>query len=238
MTAMKKVFYILLFAWFGISCTRSGSEVGGEFSETEYYIQGYLEADMLTGTVCTGGLIGLGFSGELYLPSRGEKGDKFRELSAFYGDTHYNKPTYPGGPNVLCNEFKKIDIVSDKDFNEIPAGQSLGNVVKFLAVSVKPFLDSGYTEEFDWSRNDVPSEYRDYVWRFWPKKEFYPVYGLLSELRENELKLLERRSPSLCFLDEPRAFRKHTLTITLEDTTGRELSCTVEYDFDAVWPAD
>ena len=71
---MKKVFYILLFAWFGISCTRSGSEVGGEFSETEYYIQGYLEADMLTGTVCTGGLIGLGFSGELYLPSRGEKG--------------------------------------------------------------------------------------------------------------------------------------------------------------------
>ena len=53
MTVMKKVFYILLFAWFGISCTRSGSEVGGEFSATEYYIQGYLEADMLTGTVCT-----------------------------------------------------------------------------------------------------------------------------------------------------------------------------------------
>ena len=234
MTVMKKVFYILLFCMVRDFLYQKLTEVGGEFSETEYYIQGYLEADMLTGTVCTGGLIGLGFSGELYLPSRGEKGDKFRELSAFYGDTHYNKPTYPGGPNVLCNEFKKIDIVSDKDFNEIPAGQSLGNVVQFLAVSVKPFLDSGYTEEFDWSRNDVPSEYRDYAWRFWPKEEFYPVYGLLSELRENELKLLERRSPSLCFLDEPRAFRKHTFTITLEDTTGRELSCTVEYDFDAV----
>src|SRR5699024_9417282 len=95
MTAMKKVFYILLFAWFGISCTRSGSEVGGELSETEYYIQGYLEADTVKGAVYTGGLSVLGFSGELYLPARGDKGDKFRQLSAFYGDTHYNKPTYP-----------------------------------------------------------------------------------------------------------------------------------------------
>ena len=57
MTVMKKVFYILLFAWFGISCTRSGSEVGGEFSATEYYIPGYLEADMLKEPdVCTDGL--------------------------------------------------------------------------------------------------------------------------------------------------------------------------------------
>ena len=100
---MKKVFYILLFAWFGISCTRSGSEVGGEFSATEYYIPGYLEADMLKEPDgCTDGLVSLQFSGELYLPSRGEKGDKFRELSAFYGDTYYNKPTYPGGPTYCA----------------------------------------------------------------------------------------------------------------------------------------
>ena len=52
--------------------------------------------------VCTDGLVSLQFSGELYLPSRGEKGDKFRELSAFYGETYYNKPTYPGGPTYCA----------------------------------------------------------------------------------------------------------------------------------------
>ena len=99
---------------------------------------------MLTGTVCTGGLIGLGFSGELYLPSRGEKGDKFRELSAFYGDTYYNKPTCPGGPYVLCNEFERIDVISDRDFNDIPAGSSLDSVVELFVGSWNPFLYWGY----------------------------------------------------------------------------------------------
>ena len=90
--------------------------------------------------VCTDGLVSLQFSGELYLPSRGEKGDKFRELSAFYGDTYYNKPTCPGGPYVLCNEFERIDVISDRGFNDIPAGSSLDSVVELLAASAKPFI--------------------------------------------------------------------------------------------------
>ena len=111
--------------------------------------------------VCTDGLVSLQFSGELYLPSRGEKGDKFRELSAFYGDTHYNKPTYPGGPYVLCNEFERIDVISDRDFNDIPAGSSLDSVVELLAASAKPFIDSGYDSSYGWPDNAPAAYYRD-----------------------------------------------------------------------------
>lgn len=234
---MKKVFYILLFAWFGISCTRSGSEVGGEFSETEYYIQGYLEADMLTGTVCTGGLIGLGFSGELYLPSRGEKGDKFRELNAFYGDTHYNKPTYPGGPYALCNEFERIDVISDRDFNDIPAGSSLGSVVELLAASAKPFIDSGYDPSYGWPDGNAPAAYyRDgepIMCGTAGEGGFSPVYGVLSDLRAEDLKLLYFSYVGcmyLSFLEEP-AVKEHTFTVTMQDAAGRTLSCTFEYTF-------
>ena len=108
MTVMKKVFYILLFAWFGISCTRSGSEVGGEFSATEYYIPGYLEADMLKEPdVCTDGLVSLQFSGELYLPSRGEKGDKFRELSAFTEIRTIISRPIPEGPTCYAMSSRR-----------------------------------------------------------------------------------------------------------------------------------
>ena len=232
---MKKVFYILLFAWFGISCTRSGSEVGGEFSATEYCIPGYLEADMLKEPdVCTDGLVSLQFSGELYLPSRGEKGDKFRELSAFYGDTYYNKPTCPGGPYVLCNEFERIDVISDRGFNDIPAGSSLDSVVELLAASAKPFIDSGYDPSYGWPDNATDAYYRDgEPIMCGTYGGFSPVYGVLSDLRAEDLKLLYFSYVGcmyLSFLEEP-AVKEHTFTVTMQDAAGRTLSCTFEYTF-------
>ncbi len=118
------------------------------------------------------------------MPARGDKGDKFRELSAFYGDTHYNKPTCPGGPYVLCNEFERIDVVSDKDFNDIPAGSSLGSVVEFFAVSAKPFIDSGYNPSYGWSDNAPVVYYRNgerIMCGTVGEGGFSPVYGVLSD---------------------------------------------------------
>ena len=143
--------------------------------------------------VCTDGLVSLQFSGELYLPSRGEKGDKFRELSAFYGDTYYNKPTCPGGPYVLCNEFERIDVISDRDFNDIPAGSSLDSVVELLAASAKPFIDSGYDPSYGWPDNAPAAYYRDgepIMCGTAGEEGFSPVYGVLSDLRAEDLKLL------------------------------------------------
>lgn len=83
MTAMKRYFIFDICMVRGF-LYKSRSEFGGELSATEYYIPGYMEADTLKEPdVCTDGLVSLQFSGELYLPYRGEKGDKFRELNAF-----------------------------------------------------------------------------------------------------------------------------------------------------------
>ena len=184
--------------------------------------------------VCTDGLVSLQFSGELYLPSRGEKGDKFRELSAFYGDTHYNKPTYPGGPYVLCNEFERIDVISDRDFNDIPAGSSLDSVVELLAASAKPFIDSGYDPSYGWPDNAPAAYYRDgEPIMCGTYGGFSPVYGVLSDLRAEDLKLLYFSYVGcmyLSFLEEP-AVKEHTFTVTMQDAAGRTLSCTFECTF-------
>lgn len=213
--AMKRIIIILslfiLSALCALSCNKS--EMIGKLSPTEYYIQSYLEAGEVK--VSNTGyhlLLKLQFVGKKYLPYKDERGDRFREIGAFYGDTYYNKPSYPGGPTALCNELTSIELVSNCDFNGRPPGTSLGDVVDLIASSAIPFLESGYEDWFDWSDTEYKGNYL-------PRglTGFHSVSGPLSELDPAELRLLLAYDVFLKFLEVPD-IKRHTFTITVTDT--------------------
>ncbi len=235
MKTMKKIVYIMVCAFLLVSC--EWKEPVGWDSVIYCYLNGYFEAERM-GAKAVGwydNLIHLTFEGKEYSYMSDENtpnGRKFRELSDRYGDTDCWERIFVGSPIALCNEFTRMDVVSDRPFNDIPAGSSLGGVVKLLTSSAKPFLDSGYKDRFNWWSEDIPAEYgKDIVYNLHNGDPgFHPVSGLLSELDPETLMLFAVSEVWMLFTEEPEE-KEHTFTITLQDRAGRTLSCTIAYTF-------
>ncbi len=157
---------------------------------------------------------------------------EFIELINHFGDNTYYKKFPSAGPNVaIANEFSKIEIISNKDFNsKLTSGKSLAEVVKLYSVSPMKFINSKYTKPFDWV-NEQPYEFRKGVWSEYAGigylEGYYPVLKTLSELTSDDMLLLHPRFFYLRFTEIP-TIKEHTFTITIEDE---------ENSFTAVVPA-
>ena len=86
--------------------------------------------------------------------SKGEEKKRYDELCKIHNDMNYNQKRsyikFTGWGICSAIDFKEIDVVSDKDFDsEHPAGTSLKDIVRFVSVSPKKFIDSGYKETFN-----------------------------------------------------------------------------------------
>jgi hypothetical protein len=112
-------------------------------------------------------------------------------------------------------DFLSIDITSDSPFDEEhSAGVSLGDIVTFSSYSLKPYIDSGYTDLYD---NNV----------------YHPIVEQLSELTPNDLILLgmDTYIGTLVFDSEPTLSKTHTFTVTMTADDGRVFSDSIEMTF-------
>ncbi len=168
--------------------------------------------------------------------SNGEEKKKYDELCKIHNDISYNqKKRYIVDPlwgKCSAIDFQEIDVVSDKDFDaEHPAGTSLKDIVRFVSVSPKKFIDSGYKETFNWEKNEpnffakdsmISSMFQSETWNY------FPINGLLKDIGKDEMQMLPEDTHGILFFDkEPTAEKEHTLTVTIYTREGKKFVRTI-----------
>lgn len=145
---------------------------------------------------------------------------------------------------TLTNEFDSIMVTSNADFNGRAAGSSLGDVIRLVAFSPYKWLKSGCSITYNWI--PIPKDYRTAFpevesvstvedlrhtgdWRlFCP--EHYPVNDYLSNLKKDDLLLLNKNDFIILFTETP-SVKHHKLTISFFES-DRVISNAVEIDFE------
>ena len=165
---------------------------------------------------------------------RDEGGEKttYEALCRKHNDLTYNKKReYRHSPEWgVCSavDFIEIDIVSNKDFDsEHLAGTSLKDIVRFVSVSPKKFIDSGYKETFNWRRNRPEIFKKDSMVLSLFQREaenYFPINRLLKDMGRDEMQMLPANTHGILFFDkEPTAEKEHTLTVTIYIGNNRKL---------------
>ena len=169
---------------------------------------------------------------------RDEGGEKttYEALCRKHNDLTYNKKReYRLSPEWgVCSavDFREIDIVSDKDFDaEHPAGTSLKDIVRFVSISPKKFIDSGYKETFNWRRNKPQIFRKDSIIQIMFLSEtesYFPINGLLKDIGKDEMQMLPVNTHGILFFDkEPTAEKEHLLTVTIYIGARKKLVRTI-----------
>ncbi len=163
--------------------------------------------------------------------SKGENKKIYDELCKIHNDLSYNqKRSYIVAPlwgRCSAIDFREIDVVSDKDFDaEHPAGTSLKDIVRFVSVSPKKFIDSGYKETFNWRRNKPKIFKKESMISSMFHEEtenYFPINGLLKDIGSDEMQMLPVNTHGILFFDkEPTAEKEHLLKVTIYTRKGKK----------------
>ena len=165
---------------------------------------------------------------------RDEGGEKttYEALCRKHNDLTYNKKReYRLSPEWgVCSavDFREIDIVSDKDFDaEHPAGTSLKDIVRFVSISPKKFIDSGYKETFNWRRNRPEIFKKDSMVLSLFQREaenYFPINRLLKDMGRDEMQMLPANTHGILFFDKkPTSDKEHKLKVTIYIGNNRKL---------------
>ena len=150
--------------------------------------------------------------------SKGEEKKKYDELCKIHNDMSYNqKRSYivvPIWGRCSAIDFREIDVVSDKNFDsEHPAGTSLKDIVRFVSVSPKKFIDSGYKETFNWRRNKPKIFKKESMISSMFHEEtenYFPINGLLKDIGSDEMQMLPEDTHGILFFDKEPTAEKST----------------------------
>ena len=163
---------------------------------------------------------------------KGEEKKKYEEFCRNHNDLTYNKKReYRHSPEWgVCSavDFIEIDIVSNKDFDsEHPAGTSLKDIVRFVSVPPKKFIDSGYKETFNWRRNRPEIFKKDSMVLSLFQREaenYFPINRLLKDMGRDEMQMLPANTHGILFFDKkPTADKEHKLKVTIYIGNNRKL---------------
>ena len=168
--------------------------------------------------------------------SKGEEKKRYDELCKIHNDMSYNqKRSYIVAPlwgRCSAIDFKEIDVISDKDFDsEHPAGTSLKDIVRFVSISPKKFIDSGYKETFNWRRNKPKIFKKESMISSMFHEEtenYFPINGLLKDIGSDEMQMLPEDTHGILFFDkEPTAEKEHTFKVTIYTREGKKFVRTI-----------
>lgn len=170
--------------------------------------------------------------------SKGNDKDIYENLCKTHNDISYNKKrelivgTNWGHCSML--DFKRIDIMSNIDFDQKhPAGTSLNDIIRFISVSPKKYIDSNYAKTYDWL-NGTPDSFKKeqemYNFRNGTEsKNYYPIDKLLSEISINEMVMMPSEYFGyLIFEATPTGLKEHQLTITVSLSDGKIIVKTIK----------
>jgi hypothetical protein len=172
--------------------------------------------------------------------SKGREKVIYDSLCVLHNDMSYNKKrSYIAGPDWGYNfkgDIISIDVVSNADFDaQHPANSSLNDVIRFLSISLYPYIISGYKNTFDWERN-LPENFRCEESLRNQHDEascYHPIDKKLSELTREDLILVDvNRYVFLAFERQPDMSKEHELTVTLKISDGRTFTPSIKKVFE------
>lgn len=127
---------------------------------------------------------------------------EYDRLCQHFGDMSYNNKIVPFSTFALADEFESIDVVCDKEFAGIAAGESLGSITKIVAASADPYIRSGYTNSYNWLEDTMP-DYLALGINFNYRSGYHPVNKTLDVLTQADIKLLDFKNVYFIFDSEP-----------------------------------
>jgi hypothetical protein len=224
--SMKKAFCLsILFMFVANSCDVFKTEVFRSF------VYEYYNAESVFIYETSDRNIAMAFSDRQTVcnwQSKGEQKKLYDSLCTAHNDLTYNKEvTYyespdPELPALSLNSIASIEVSSNADFDhEHPAGTPLNDIIRFMGKSVYEFLQSNYTNKYDWE--NIPEEYRKERTFRGAFYEF-PRYKLLSELTPEDMRMQTTDFGVLHFEKEPTLSKTHELTITITLDNNREIT--------------
>lgn len=179
----------------------------------------------------------------------GESYEGYKDLCQKHGDTFYRPhkiPTAMGDPTnaYLYCDFIEVLITSDSDYDSShPAGQSLNDIIHFVAFSPNKFIRSGYKDKFDYR---TATGLSDYLWSIGHQQRYYeswmkepqpyhPIEKSASEITSEDLILLGHQYFDylfwIFFEKEPDSPGTHNIKVTLHGDNGKVYENTVEVNF-------
>ena len=141
----------------------------------------------------------------------------FRTVSESLGDTSYTLPTTPDYEWAVAGTVYSVDIVCDKDFSGIAAGESLSSIIAFRALSAYPFIKSGY------------SDFYDTPWKYYENPRLYPIEIIGNNISPDGLKALYPTF-QMYFTEIPDGIGDCLFTVTV-DIDGKTLRNSISLSF-------
>ena len=159
---------------------------------------------------------------------------EYESLCARYGDTDYNRTefTWTIQRDYLADNIVSIEVRSAADFDaQHPAGTLLNDLCTLLSASPLPYIESGYTQTYDWDADPegyaADPRHREYFPNAPENIGSTPFALPLADCRADDLRLMGDGKNTLCLLRFDRAPQAgaevQPLTITLTDECGREI---------------
>lgn len=170
---------------------------------------------------------------------------RINRLAEKHHDTSYNREImYAAGSNFMCATFggkygitpdmTKISVKSNNDFDaNHPAGTPLNDIVRLYSTTVYPYIESGYTETFDWSTDTTGCF--NYLGC---GPEDFPINALLSEINAEDLIMAGGgyigygNYAKLKFTQSPTLSKQHRLTVEMESDGGYVYRSSLEVEFE------
>ncbi len=198
-------------------CTSTTCEDGDWERYSERMINSYFDADSMEFHLCSPDLI-LKID---YKTGRWLDEAEVDILTDKYNDKYWDRyistnPAALDRTSCYSNEFTGITVISDSDYNGIPAGQPLDPIVRIMATSPYRWLSSHGKLTYDWM--SAPTDY-SLVLKHNPQTvygELFPVYKCIQDLVPSDMLLLNRHSLYLLFTETPE-IKEHNLRITFKD---------------------
>ena len=231
---MKKI--ILIFSFMGVIFVLINSCSTREYETFRSYINTYYDFDEFVLTLSESKNICVTGNGFIHLAdwqSTGYLKKLYDDLCTLHNDLNYNKKRdyLKGSPDwgwSYKGTFSYINVFSNKDFDEDhPAGSSLNDIVRFLSISPKIFIDSNYKNFYDWDKNypenfNIEKSIRDFF--NVPEAEgdllcYHPIDKMLSEITVSDLALVGWFI--IVFEKQPDMEKEHEITVTIKESDGR-----------------
>lgn len=149
--------------------------------------------------------------------------DKFEALAEKYGDTQYNRQIVPYSNKALSVHLSSLSITCDREFEGIPAGESLENIVKLYSASAYDYIANGY--------KGISCEYPvDWESSVYPPEEYVPVVKSPGNFGADGLKMLFPEC-ALYFESVPRDGIEYTFTVNFSFDNGSSIDGTISHIF-------
>lgn len=190
------------------------------------FIQAYVVPERLMGEATPDGYLHLAFEGRTIRNTDAAVQDAYAALSAKFNDNSYDGYLVPHSTEALGVECSAIDIVCDKAFDQThAAGASLGDLVKFCAVSFRDFIAGGYDRTT--VGGGFPAEFDGLG--FYNGLGAAPLFVKLTELQPDDWTLIEPEF-YLYFTVRPEPGH-YCFTVTIRTERG-DLSAEVPVKFE------